>query len=158
MTRFAVTGHRELTPHTVELVSQALREALADAGPDLVGVSCLAEGTDQIFAAETIAAGGELRAVLPAHHYRESLPADARHTYDMLLGKAAHVLELPFDEAGVPAYLAAAEAMLAEADELVAVWDGAVPRGRGGTAEVVAMAVRAGMPVRVIWPPGSSRA
>ncbi|MET9338352.1 hypothetical protein [Nonomuraea sp. NPDC003804] len=158
MTRFAVTGHRELTPHTVELVGQALRDELASAGPGLVGVSCLAEGSDQIFAAETIAAGGELHAVLPARRYRESLPADARHTYDMLLGKATHVLELPFEEAGVPAYLAAAQAMLSEADELVAVWDGTAPRGPGGTADVVAMARQAGMPVRVIWPPGSSRA
>ncbi|MEV2268368.1 hypothetical protein [Nonomuraea africana] len=158
MTRIAVTGHRELTPHTVELVSRALREELSGAGPGLVGLSCLAEGADQIFAAATIAAGGELRAVLPAHRYRDSLPAAARHSYDMLLGKASHVVELPFDDAGEPAYLAAARAMLEAADELVAVWDGEPPAGPGGTADVVAMARRAGKPVRVIWPPGSMRA
>ncbi|MBB3726510.1 hypothetical protein [Nonomuraea dietziae] len=158
MTKLAVTGHRALTPHTVELVGRALREELAGAGPGLVGLSCLAEGADQIFAAETIAAGGELRAVLPARRYRDSLPAAARRTYDLLLGKASQVVLLPFDEAGVPAYLAAAKAMLEAADELVAVWDGGPPAGPGGTADVVAMARRAGKPVRVIWPPGSMRA
>ncbi|MEU4544570.1 hypothetical protein [Nonomuraea dietziae] len=40
----------------------------------------------------------------------------------------------------------------------MAVWEGGPPAGPGGTVDVVAMARRAGEPVRVIWPPGSLRA
>ena len=45
------------------------------------------------------------------------------------------------------AYMAAGRATIAHCDLLIAVWDGRPPRGRGGTAEVVHLAVAQGTPV-----------
>jgi hypothetical protein len=47
--------------------------------------------------------------------------------------------------------------MLAEADCLLAVWDGKPARGYGGTADVVNAARARGLPVTVIWPAGAER-
>ncbi|MEV0583386.1 hypothetical protein [Nonomuraea sp. NPDC050310] len=157
MTVIAVTGHRKLSAGTAGLVARRLQELLDAEQRPLVGVSCLAEGADQIFADAMIWAGGELQVVLPAEDYRQSLPPAARECYDTLLGKASLVHPLPFRTAGEAAYQAAAEELLARADELIAVWDGGPSRGPGGTAEVVEAARRRGMRVRVIWPPGAAR-
>jgi hypothetical protein len=53
--------------------------------------------------------------------------------------------------------MAASELMLADVDELFAVWDGEPARGYGGTADVVAYARQLGTPVRIIWPRGARR-
>lgn len=53
--------------------------------------------------------------------------------------------------------MAASVEMLKHADLLFAVWDGLPARGFGGTADVVAHARKAGVPVIVIWPNGAHR-
>ena len=50
MYRIAISGHRGLPAPTSRLVDQALRAALAERAPDVTGLSCLADGADQIFA------------------------------------------------------------------------------------------------------------
>ncbi len=47
--------------------------------------------------------------------------------------------------------------MLDQAEGLIAVWDGAPARGRGGTAEIVEHARRRHMTVHIIWPEGAVR-
>jgi hypothetical protein len=42
-------------------------------------------------------------------------------------------------------------------DALVAVWDGAVPDGKGGTGDTVQLARARGVPVTVVWPDGAAR-
>ncbi|MDQ3154235.1 MAG: hypothetical protein M3R63_21790, partial [Actinomycetota bacterium] len=75
MTRLAVTGHREFPPHTQQLVDTALRaEPAKHAGGELVGLSCLADGADALFARAVLDAGGTLVAVVPAEGYRDGLP------------------------------------------------------------------------------------
>jgi hypothetical protein len=51
----------------------------------------------------------------------------------------------------------ASKAMIGQADELYAVWDGLPARAYGGTADVVTYAREHGMPVRVIWPNSAER-
>lgn len=73
MYRIGITGHSNLPPATVALVDKALRVALAPYASDqpLVGVTCLAEGADQIFARAVLDLGGRLEVILPAPDYRE---------------------------------------------------------------------------------------
>ena len=130
----------------------ALRRRRAASGP-LVGVSCLADGADQIFATEVISVGGLLEAVIPAKRYRDTLPQEARQAYDRLLERAANVRLMPYAKPEPASYMAAGRATLDGADELFAVWDGLPARGHGGTAEVVAHARSAGIPVRVLTAP-----
>jgi hypothetical protein len=156
--RIGISGHRGLTPGTEFAVDRALREHLtAHSGAALAGVSCLADGADQIFARAVRESGGQLEVIVPASLYRAGLPAAAQARFDVLIAEAASVDRLPFTESGALAYVAASRLMLDRIDALVAVWDGLPARGSGGTADVVSEARDRGIPVTVIWPAGASR-
>jgi hypothetical protein len=156
--RIAITGHRGLPAATERLVDRAIRDQLVTyASHDLVGVSALADGADQLFARAVLDAGGQLEVIVPAARYRDGLPASAHAAYDALLERAVKVDHLNRVESTEQAHMEASEAMLARADRLFAVWDGKAARGYGGTADVVAEARNRGVPVTVIWPEGASR-
>jgi hypothetical protein len=157
MPRIAVSGHRGLPAGTVRLVDGAIRTTLAEHASDLVGLSCLADGADQIFARAIVDLGGRIEVVIPATRYRDALPEEAHAEYDELLARAVAVHRLPFVESTSESHMAASTLMIDRADELLAVWDGKPARGHGGTADVVARARERGKPVRVIWPDGARR-
>jgi hypothetical protein len=157
MRRIAITGHRGLSRDTTTLIDGAIRAALADDSPDITGISCLADGADQIFARAVIDAGGKLIAVIPAARYRNGLPPDVIPEYDRLLSQASDVRNLPYTESDSESHMAASELMIHEADQLYAVWDGQPARGYGGTADVVRYAREYGIPVLIIWPDGARR-
>ncbi|MDM4719304.1 hypothetical protein QTQ03_06720 [Micromonospora sp. WMMA1363] len=54
---------------------EAQLDRVAPAGSDLIGLSCLADGADQLFAAAVLEHGGSLEVVAPATEYRDGLPA-----------------------------------------------------------------------------------
>lgn len=156
--RIAITGHRELPADTERLVNQAIRHKLAAyPGHDILGVSNLADGADQLFAQAVLDAGGQLEVIIPAARYREGLPESAHAAYDALLSRASSVHRLDRIESNEEAHMEASRAMLDRAEHLFAVWDGKPARGYGGTADVVAEARDRGIPVTVIWPEGASR-
>jgi hypothetical protein len=157
MYRVAISGHRGLAAPTTRLVDEAVRAEIARHAPDVTGISCLADGADQVFARAVTDLGGTLEAVIPAAGYREGLPADSHPQYDALLARAALVRRLPFTESTSESHMAASKLMVDAADELYAVWDGKPSRGYGGTADVVAYARERGIPVRVIWPRDAQR-
>ncbi|NEA22150.1 hypothetical protein G3I70_06530, partial [Actinomadura bangladeshensis] len=80
--RVAVTGHRDLDEETSALVEARIREILAAGGRDIVGVSCLAAGADQIFARAVLARGGRLEVIVPAAGYAAALGSRARRGFD----------------------------------------------------------------------------
>jgi hypothetical protein len=156
--RIAITGHRGLPSDTERLVDQAIRQQLAAyEGRDLVGVSNLADGADQLFARAVLDAGGQLDVIVPAARYRDGLPESAHAAYDALLSRAFRVDRRDRIESDEDAHMEASRIMLDRAERLFAVWDGKPARGYGGTADVVAEARHRGIPVTVIWPEGASR-
>jgi hypothetical protein len=157
--RIGISGHSNLTAASVPLVAADLRAVLAKHQPaDLVGVSCLARGADQIFARVLLDLGGALEVVLPATDYRSrKVKADNAAEFDELIGKAVAVHTMPFATANRAAYMAASEHVLSTVDALIAVWDGGPSGGHGGTADVVAAASEHGIPVIVSWPAGAGR-
>jgi hypothetical protein len=158
VTRIGGTGHRSLPPDTARLVADALHQRLAKyAGSDLVGISSLADGADQLFARAVLAHGGALHVIVPARQYRGGLPKEVHEEYDALMSQAQTVERLPFEESTEEAHMAAGRAMVSQSDLLMAVWDGQAARGFGGTADVVAHARQLGVPVEVVWPDGASR-
>jgi len=164
-----VTGHRsealgeaaelrEQVRAALELIAAASRDLKAEAGPIFAPdaasfqfVSPLADGADQIAAAAALDAGYRLTAVLPfaREHYRSQLIGNGGLAlFDTLLDRSDCVLELPGNPANeLDAYVMAGRATVAHCDLLVAIWDGLLPRGRGGTGEVVDLAVAHGTPV-----------
>ncbi|MFD8871122.1 hypothetical protein ACFV1F_43465 [Streptomyces sp. NPDC059590] len=160
MTTIAVTGHMDLTEDSVPLVREELDRILAAYEPsDLVGVSCIARGSDSVFADAVLAVGGRLVVVVPSRDYREAkVKPDHAATFDRLRDAADEVLVMPHATANRAAYEAANAVLLERADRLVAVWNGQPPTGKGGgTADVVYEARDAGLPVDVVWPDGASR-
>jgi hypothetical protein len=157
MPRIAVSGHRGLNACTADLIDQAIREKLSEHPADVIGLSCLADGADQIFARAIVDLGGKLEVIIPAEEYRAGLPVEAHAEYDGLLARAVSVHLLPFTESNSESHMAASKLMLDDADELYAVWDGKPARGYGGTADVVAYARDHDTPVEVIWPAGATR-
>lgn len=157
MPRIAVSGHRGLNARTTNLIGQAIHKRLVKYPDGFTGLSCLADGADQIFARAVVNLGGELEVIVPAEEYRAGLPAEAHAEYDDLLNRAVVIRRLPFIESTSESHMSASKLMINEADELYAVWDGNAARGYGGTADVVAYARGHGTPVRVIWPVGATR-
>lgn len=164
-----VTGHRgdAIPPDALPALTERLRSVLGklaesavaihreEAGffaaepPRLLFVSPLADGADQIAAEVALDLGYELHAILPFErdHYRRELKGEASERFDALLDRTSCVLELPGEEAHrLEAYVMAGRATIAHCDLLVAVWDGLPPRGRGGTGEIVELAMTRGVP------------
>ena len=166
-----VTGHRAqaLTGDALGLVERRVGEAIAAlesaaraiaareadcfavCDPAFTIVSPLADGADQIAAEAALARGFSLQVVLPftrGEHRADFTDAEALRRYDVLLSKAASVLELPGERtASLDAYVMAGRATVAHCDVLIAVWDGLPQRGRGGTGEIVELALARGTPV-----------
>ncbi|MFC7550129.1 hypothetical protein [Plantactinospora sp. GCM10030261] len=159
MARIGITGHVLLGPGTAELVSACLaRDLRPHAGPGLHGVTCLADGADQLFARTVLTLGGTYEVIIPAADYRaRAVGPDNRPTFDDLLSRARSVTYMPFPHSGRAAYLAASEELLRRCDRLIAVWDGNPSTGVGDTADVVRLARSRGLPVTVLWPAGARR-
>jgi hypothetical protein len=158
LNRIGITGHQGLEGETAALVSGAVRVELEARGPAL-GITSLADGADQIFAAEILGLGGALLVVIPSAGYEGAFRnAQALSRYRDLRARAGEVVELPFARPGEDAYWAAGRRVVELADEMFAVWDGEESGGLGGTGDVVAYARAQGVPVTVIWPSGAARA
>lgn len=164
-----VTGHRSgslganagvVAARVEEVVSEVKAVALelfaanskwfAEGLPRLSIVSPLADGADQIAAEAAIANGYALQVVLPfpREQTRGEVMEAFRADFDRLANSASRFLELPGNTAKpLDAYVMAGRAVVAHSDLLIAVWDGEVPRGRGGTGEVVELALSRGTPI-----------
>ncbi|RKS07195.1 hypothetical protein DFP74_2852 [Nocardiopsis sp. Huas11] len=159
MTRIGITGHSNLSADSVPIVQKALADALTPyTDSDLVGLSCLARGADQLFAEAVLDAGGALEVVLPSVDYREAkVKPENLEQFDGLLMRSALVRYMPHRTAGRAAYEAANETVLGTIDRLFAVWDGQPSGGKGGTGDAVEAARTRGVPVDVVWPVGARR-
>jgi hypothetical protein len=157
--RIGVTGHVILARGTAELVYDCLAQQLAPyAASGLHGVTCLADGTDQLFARAILALDGTYEVIVPALDYRRhAVDADNRPVFDDLLARASAVSYMPFLDSDRNAYMAASEELLRRVDLLLAVWDGEPSLGLGDTADVVRVARARRLPVTVLWPAGARR-
>ena len=138
------------------LVREARALAVRDAAlfgegpPAITLVSPLADGADQVAAKLALARGHRLQAILPFDRdiYRADFDASGAEEFDQSLARAACTLELPGSRSDpASAYVQAGRATVAHCDVLIAVWDGLPARGRGGTAEIVDLALARGSPI-----------
>ena len=129
--RVGVTGHQSIPPKIVAFIEAGIKQALRDNAADLVGVSSLAAGADQLFS--------------------------AREEYRELLVLAAVIEQLDHNSPSEEAFLDAGQHVVDRSDRLIAVWDGDDAQGKGGTGDVVRYARERGIEVIVVWPEGVKR-
>jgi hypothetical protein len=171
--RVGVTGARALAPEIADRLRPEVSEILgliagqmakladdpvakpvysgAAAGPapfTLRLLSPLAEGSDRLVAEQALQAGYRLYAPLPfsqaeyENDFKQSIDA-----FRALLAQA-EVLELDGGRAVAnESYREVGRFVVRNCDLLIAIWDGDLERGVGGTAEIVRFAVGARVPV-----------
>lgn len=156
--RIGVTGHQDIPPGALDYVVRGIDTALDEWLADLVGVSSLAAGADQIFAASVLKRGGRLDVVLPCRQYRKTFSRlqDVKN-FEALLARASTVERLEFDEPSNEAYRAAGRRVVESSELVLAIWDGQPARGAGGTADIVNYAESLGRPLKIVWPDGVGR-
>jgi hypothetical protein len=153
--RLAESGSATLAFRIAEVIDVIERAA---PGEHFRLVGSLAEGADTIAADAALSRGWQLDTVLPFSRANYSNDFDQAGAADLnaRLRASTNVFELPGsrDELGGEgaAYERAGRVVLTQSDILLAVWDGDPPRGRGGTAQIVAEAVAHAVPVVVIHP------
>jgi hypothetical protein len=156
--RIGVTGHQSIPLPVQSWIRDAVSEYLENATTELIGVSSLAIGADQIFAEEVVKRKGALYAVIPSREYGTTFKRPfERRRYEALLSQSLTVETLDFLAPSEDAFYAAGKRVVELSDQLVAVWDGKPARGKGGTADIVAFAKSTGMHVEIIWPQNANR-
>jgi uncharacterized protein len=120
---------------------------------DFTVVSSLAEGSDRIVAEAGLIGSCKLEVVLPLkadEYVKDFETAKSREQFDALLARASQLVDLDGSPAERPrAYEAAGLFMLENIDVLIAIWDGEVAAGIGGTAQIVERAIADG--IMVLW-------
>jgi hypothetical protein len=147
--RIGVSGHRQLDdPHALGSLVDEVLDELGEGGTI---VSSVAEGADRLVAWRALQRPGwRLVAVLPLppDDYADDFDSDeSRADFAALLDAAAEVEQVPDQPTRDDAYHAAGVRVLERSEVLIAVWDGAPARGRGGTAEIVQLARDEGRPL-----------
>lgn len=152
MVALGITGHQRLADESAwPWVQRALAEQLAQAARPLVVISSLAIGADQVGARLALVMGGSVRAVLPFPDIERTFDSEGLREF-LVLRSRAEVEVLDASGSDETAFLAAGRRVVDLADRMIAVWDGAPARGKGGTADIVAYARSVGVPVVQIDP------
>lgn len=161
-----VTGHRlnqlpeAERPRLARTIARAMDriEAAAKVGAKrepvrMTMVSGLAEGADRYAAHAALERDWGLTAALafrPQRFIKDFETPESKAEFRALLAQSKVV-----QPEGRGSYLAAGEIILDRADVLIALWNGAPPKGAGGTADVAARALALGRPV--LWIPVEAR-
>jgi hypothetical protein len=180
--KIGIIGHRpdDLPKDSHQSIQDAISEALSvvieeaakahgrhaqwfSAEPPLISmISALAEGSDRLAAHAALALKIPLFSCLPFEktEYENDFKSTASlEEFHDLLARSCSLLELSGSRANRIAMDRAYELVglttVIQADLMVAVWDGGLSRGRGGTRDMIAATTRLGTPLIHIDPSGT---
>lgn len=160
MTTIGVTGHQVLPLEAVSYIEREIARIVEEIGSrgDLVGLTSLAIGADQLFAKAIIFAGGQLEVIVPCREYETTFNREEDLiAYRLLLARSSKVEIMDYDNPSEESFFAAGCRIVDSCDELLAIWDGKPARGFGGTADIVKYARGDARRITVIWPKGVVR-
>ena len=145
--RVGISGHQDRDGIDWTWVRDEIAVALTALHAEVVGLSSLAAGADQVFARCVLRGRGRLIAVVPEANYEDAFDgADDLEEYRALLVRS-EVVRLAADGTEEESFLKAGRWIVNHSDEMIAVWDGEPAEGLGGTADIVAYACQTGTPV-----------
>ena len=139
--KIGISGHQNLDDESAwDWVQIEFDKILKNFDGDLIGVSSLAIGADQLFANAVLQRKGKLHVIVPFDGYELKFERGKdRENYFRLLNEAESidVLEKENEDSEEAAYFAAGKKVVDTSDLLIAVWDGEPAAGLGGTGDVV---------------------
>jgi len=143
--KVGVTGHQEREGLNWDWVEQVLRSQLREIAPEKA-LSCLAAGTDQLFAEVALGLGVAVVAVVPLDDYERHFDDQPLAAYRRLLTRCEKI-ELGWRGDPERGFLEAGKFIVNACDLMFAVWDGKRAEGLGGTADIVTYAQFRGRPI-----------
>jgi hypothetical protein len=156
--KVGVSGHQNVPAAALTFVRNGIIRTLSETNDDVLGITSLAAGADQIFANVVLERGGQLHVVIPSLEYEESFHgARERREYARLLQRAESAETLDFPAPSEEAFLAAGRRVVELSDVMILVWDGRPARGKGGTADIGEYAQELGRRLQILWPAGIER-
>lgn len=151
-----ITGHQDIPKKAFQVIKHDIKAQLSlfeRQTENIVCVSSLALGADQIFANIALELGIDLHAIIPCRNYDQTFHNNAQiKEYKNILMLAKNIELLDFEKPSEEAFWAAGMKVVDTSDILFAVWDGRKARGLGGTADVVSYAKAQLKKVLVFWP------
>jgi len=174
---FGVTGHRflpdgdQIAERVREIFQERFLECFDEESASALRrvratpiaftvVTPLATGADQLVARIAMEQQGRLEAVLPfeQEEYLKDFAPGPRADFDSLLRSATRCTPTGVKVSGAPdpdeakreGYLKAGEYVVKHCDVVIAIWNEEPERGKGGTAEIVALALKSNKPTFII--------
>jgi hypothetical protein len=153
--RIGVTGHRTFEVGDSAVRADRLLDGIIGSHRPVV-LSSLAEGADRMVTELVLARpSSRLDVILPLEaddYERDFATVESVAAFRGLLARADSIVtvDLPEGATREEAYERAGHEVVARCDVLIAVWDGATSRGRGGTAEIVDHARQIGRRVELV--------
>ncbi len=140
--KLGVSGHQNLGGHEeIAWVLTTLTAVICRFNTQM-GLTCLAAGTDQLFALALLNNKIPYTVVIPCQGYETTFGGPSElNTYQQLLKNSTAITRLPHSTPSEDAYWDAGKYIVSHSDHLVVVWDGQPARGLGGTGDVVDYAV-----------------
>ena len=139
-----ITGHQELDQDSlwswVKSELLVIIKDLAENKNEIVGISCLAIGADQLFAKLILSIDGQLLAIIPFSDYEKTFKNNDLDNYKNVLKLAFKIEVLPKQSSNEESFFTAGKRVVELSDIILAVWDGKKAEGLGGTGDIVAYA------------------
>lgn len=142
--KIGITGHQELDQKSlwswVESEFLGIIKDITENENEIVGISSLAIGADQLFAKLILSLDGRLLAIIPFSDYEKTFKNNNLDNYKNLLKLASKVEFLPKQASDEESFFTAGKRVVELSDIILAVWDGKKAEGLGGTGDIVAYA------------------
>ena len=153
-----ITGHQKIPRDAMSFIRQGIKDLINEFNNNILCVSSLAAGADQLFANSVLKAGGKLHVIIPCEDYETTFSniIDLK-TYNKLVGSADIVEKLDFSKPSEDAFLEAGRRVVDSSDMMLAIWDGKKANGKGGTADVVEYSKQKKKKAIILWPTGIDR-
>ena len=149
--KIGVTGHQKRPGADWNWVRDQITRELSLLPKPVEGLSCLAEGADQIFAECIIGHGGSLEVVVPTDDYERFFSQEGLDNY-LRLKARSNVKRLAHPTSAQASFFRAGEYIADHSDLILAIWDGKPAAEYGGTGDIVGYALERGIPVVQIDP------
>lgn len=137
--KVGITGHQNLTADESNWLKQELETEIKKLKIE-EAYSCLAIGSDQLFANVILAKKIPLIAITPCKNYEQTFDENHIEFYKSIVKQASNEIQLDFENPSEEAFYEAGKTVANKSDVVFAFWNNLPAKGLGGTADIVLFA------------------